>query len=87
MSIPLYKTQIDCDLVMDCLKLASRPGLGPTEVIAIADVYLGWFIDRATFHGSGPSDATRASSKSPEDSRKDGETAPVTRTSQPKKNP
>jgi hypothetical protein len=87
MSNPLYKTQISGDLRMECLKLAARPGLGPTEVTAVADVYLGWVIDRATFSGSGPSDEYRASSMSPEDSRKDGETAPVMRTSQPKKNP
>ena len=85
MANPVYKTHNGSDLRLECLKLACRPGLGPSEVTAIADVYLGWIVDRGTRRGSGHSDEYRASSMSPDDSRKDGDDeAPVTRTS-PKK--
>ena len=38
----VYKTQADSDLRLECLRLAVRPGLGPSEIIANAESYLAW---------------------------------------------
>lgn len=68
------KTMQNSEIRLECLKLASRPGLSPGEVIAAARDYLAWV--------NGVPDPTTATR--PGDSLKEGKPAPsVSRSDKP----
>lgn len=68
------KTMHNSEIRLECLKLASRPGLSPLEIIAAARDYLAWV--------NGVPDPITA--LRPDDSLKEGKPAPsVSRSDKP----
>jgi len=56
----------NAEIRLECLKLASRPGLSPEEILAMARVYLGWVDGVPTPTTSPrPGDSSKASKPAP----------------------
>lgn len=58
------------EIRLECLKLAARPGLPPSEIIATARVYLEWVGGQIpTTSKPGPGDSSKASAPNGKTSR------------------